>query len=260
MGLFSSRYGKQDQPNASEPDAGKGGGEPSPEELLASLDPKFRDALLAMYHGEEQVGNDGAKFPTDGVTKIAAGDAMALFDMVMATNARNTLEIGMAYGFSTICFLAAIAENGAGHHIAIDPFQRADWNGIGLAHATALAPEFADGSAFTFLEDRSDRVSADLVRAGKKFDLIFIDGNHRFDDVLVDFYLYDQVCEVGGHIILDDMWMATVQTVVSFLETNRVNFERVPDHPRHNQAVFKKVSEDTRHWADFHPFSMGKYR
>jgi hypothetical protein len=33
----------------------------------------------------------------------------------------------MAYGYSTLYFLAAIARNQTGHHTAIDPFQHSVW-------------------------------------------------------------------------------------------------------------------------------------
>lgn len=38
----------------------------------------------------------------------------------------------MAYGYSTINFLAAFCENHLGHHTAIDSYQRCKWKGIGL--------------------------------------------------------------------------------------------------------------------------------
>lgn len=241
-------------------ESGKGSKENSEdlslEEFLAPLREDFRAALLSMYNGDAQFGNDDQKFTIDEITRISAGDGMALYDLAVATKAKNTIEIGMAYGFSTICFLAAIAKNGAGHHTSIDPFQRSHWNGIGLAHAMSLAPMIDGQSSFTFLDDRSDRVSADLARAEEKFDLIFIDGNHRYDDVLVDFYLFAQICEAGGHIVFDDMWMSSVQTVVSFIETNRVDFVRVRNHSRCNQAIFRKIAEDERPWDDFQPFTV----
>ena len=59
-----------------------------------------------------------------------------------------------------------------------------------------------------------------LSKAGK-FDFIFIDGNHRFDDVLVDFYLSDQLISPGGLIVFDDMWMRSVRTTINFILTNR---------------------------------------
>ena len=95
---------------------------------------------------------------------------------------------------------------------------------------TVWAPPRLGGSTskrFTLIEDYSIHVLSDFIRAGKSFDFIFIDGNHRFDDVLVDFYLADQVLEVGGLMVLDDTWMASIRTVLAFVLANRA-YEIVP--------------------------------
>ena len=48
----------------------------------------------------------------------------------------------------------------------------------------------------------------------KAFDFIFVDGAHRFDDVLVDFYLIrPSARKVGGLMVLDDIWMASIRTL-----------------------------------------------
>src|SRR6202022_4427641 len=173
------------------------------EVVLAPLNADFRSALLSMYRGEAQLGADGLLHPIDQVTKISASQGMWLYDLCVSLKPKSTLEIGMAYGYSTLYFLAAITKNRIGQHTAIDPFQSSYWHGIGLVHANAHAPATRP-DAFRLIEDRSDRVATDLARSNATFDLIFIDGNHRFDDVLVDFYLYAQLCAMGGHIILDD--------------------------------------------------------
>lgn len=50
--------------------------------------------------------------------------------------------------------------------------------------------------------------------AAEKFDLIFIDGSHRFDDVLVDFTLAAELCPIGGSIVFDDAFMKSIWTVI----------------------------------------------
>jgi len=86
------------------------------------------------------------------------------------------------------------------------------------------------------------------------FDLIFIDGNHRFDDVLTDFYLYAPLCSMGGTIVFDDLWMPSIQTAMAFLRTNRVDFaERASPIP--NISVFTRVSDDLRNWGEFREFA-----
>jgi predicted O-methyltransferase YrrM len=225
------------------------------EDLLKPLDLNFRSALLSMYRGEPQLGTDGKRHSVDGVTRISPTQGMYLYELCLLVKPRSILEIGMAYGYSTIYFLASIAKNQFGRHVAIDPYQNSYWKGIGLAHAQTLASVTAKNSTFQLFEDRSDRVVTDLARSRSFFDLIFIDGNHRFDDVLVDFYLYAQLCNVGGYMIFDDMWMNSVRTVVSFVRTNRIDFVEVPT-AESNICVFKKVGQDSRNWDDFHNFPV----
>ncbi len=161
----------------------------------------------------------------------------------------------MASGFSTLYFLAAATKNQTGFHTAIDPFQRSRWHGIDLTHANEYAPKWGSENAFCLIEDRSDRVATDLARADKRYDVIFIDGNHRFDDVLVDFYLYAQLCTIGGRIIFDDMWMSSVQTAVDFIRTNRSDFMELHSSFS-NVTIFQKLSEDNRRWNEFQEFKV----
>jgi len=232
--------------------------EPNPkpmEEILAGLDPNFRTTLLSMYRGEPQLGADGQFHTLDSITKISPSQGMWLYDLCLSVKPGSTLEIGMAYGYSTLYFLAAIARNQTGHHTAVDPFQISYWHGIGLAHANSHLPTAGKDSVFCFIEDRSDRVATDLARSNSRFDLIFIDGNHCFDAVLVDFYLYAPLCAIGGRIVFDDLWMSSVQTVVAFLRTNRTDFvELTVDEP--NVCVFQRVGDDFRKWDHFQEFAM----
>ena len=78
-------------------------------------------------------------------------------------------------------------------------------------------------------------------------------GDHRFDRVLFDFSLASFVCEPGGHIILDDMWMPSIQRVASFIRLNRPDFTEVRT-PVRNVAVFRMTGADTRQWDHFVPF------
>jgi predicted O-methyltransferase YrrM len=103
------------------------------------------------------------------------------------------------------------------------------------------------------IQELSERAAVDLTRAGRKFDVIFIDGNHRFDNVLVDFTLLANLCNAGGHVIMDDMWMKSVHTASSFIKRNRDDFALVST-PIRNISVFKKIGEDKRPWDHFVAF------
>jgi predicted O-methyltransferase YrrM len=226
---------------------------PATEQILADLAPPFREALLSMYRGEPQLGLDGQRHAIDTLCKIFPSQGMWLYEMCRSLKPAATLEIGMCYGFSTLFFLAAIAKNGTGRHTAVDPCERSHWYGIGLTHVRALGME----PSFRFAEDRSDRAATDLAREDAKFGLIFLDGSHRFDDVLVDFYLYAPLCEVGGRVIFDDMWMKSIQTAAAFVRTNRKDFVELPK-PHENIAVFERIAADAREWDHFEVFEVAR--
>jgi hypothetical protein len=61
--------------------------------------------------------------------------------LVRELKPENSLEIGLAFGFSTMYFLAAIHANGSGHHVAVDPFQYEWWHGIGVAREKVVGIE-----------------------------------------------------------------------------------------------------------------------
>jgi predicted O-methyltransferase YrrM len=225
--------------------------EPPIEEVLGPLDNPFRTALLSMYREEPQLGCDGQYHSLDTQTRIAPQQGMWLYKLYCESKPKSSLEVGVAYGFSTIFFLAALAKNGSGNHTAIDPFQKSVWHGIGLQKITETHSE----AVTRFMEDYSFHAVTDLARAGRTFEFIFIDGNHRFDDVLVDFTLCALLCPIGGLIIFDDMWMPSVQTAVSFIRSNRPDFVEIP-FPTTNMAMFRRNTADGRVWTHFIKFGV----
>jgi predicted O-methyltransferase YrrM len=86
------------------------------------------------------------------------------------------------------------------------------------------------------------------------FDFIFIDGAHRFDDVVVDFYLADKVLKVGGLMVLDDTWMASVASVANFILANRAY--EIVEQKSPKMVALRKVADDARHWRHFRPFRV----
>jgi predicted O-methyltransferase YrrM len=223
----------------------------APEQMLSPLEEPFRSALLSMYRNEAQEGLDQGLHPIDPSLRIPTSQGMWLYENCRTRRLRSILEIGTCYGYSALFILAAISKNAVGHLTSIDPFERTWWHGIALRSIEKAGA----GQYFRYIEDRSDRAGIDLAREGAKFDLIFIDGNHRFDDVLTDFYLFAQLCEKGGQVVFDDMWMPSIRTVVSFVRANRADFREAPNAD-HNIAVFEKVDEDPRDWNHFRPFSI----
>lgn len=222
---------------------------------LAVLGPACADALRSMYASEPQRASDGRLVPIDDTTRISVDEGLALFGLVVDNAVTDTLEVGLAYGFSTLYLLAGLSRVGGGRHVAVDPYQGSDWDGIGVTVAGRVLAQLPAMSAadFTHLPMRSESALVDAARTGRRFGLIFIDGYHRFDDVLVDFTLAAHLCPIGGIIVLHDMWLMSIRAVASFLRTNRADFVEI-DTGCPNLVAVRRVADDQRMWDHFRPF------
>ena len=223
------------------------------------IDIVFRERLDSLYAGEPQPGVDATRHQIDATTRISPDEGLALVCLATRVAATHTLEVGLGYGFSTAYLLAALANRrqaDAVTHLAIDPFQLTDWKGIGITTAgdlVAASPWLSD-SSFHCVQERSDIALAGLLKEGRFFDLAFIDGYHRFDDVLVDFTLVAQMCPAGGVIILHDMWLPGIASIAGFIRSNRADFAEVQTGCENLFAVMR-VGDDIRNWDHFEPFA-----
>jgi predicted O-methyltransferase YrrM len=228
---------------------------PLPEEILSPLPQPFRSTLLSMYKGEPQFGLDGERHHLDEITRISPEQGLWMYRLCREVKANTTLEIGLAYGFSTVYFLAAIRENGVGHHTAVDPFQ-SHWHGIGRQQSRSL--DMSD--SFRFIEEKSFSALVHFAERGEMFDVIFIDGDHLFEGAFVDFVLSAQLCPLGGCIVLDDMWMPSIRMAAAFIRSNRKDFEEIAT-PLSNVAAFRRIGTDARDWRHYVEFGeIGKRR
>lgn len=207
------------------------------------------DVLADMYALPALEGDGGVPVPLQQTTRIPIPEGAELHRLIRSGGFTRTLEIGFAYGFSTVWMLDALAGASGSVHVAVDPKERTHWGGVGLRQVERLAlPE----GAFSWREQTAVGALSRLVDEGARFEFVFIDGSHRFDDVIVDSCLADQLLAVGGLLVFDDMWMQSVRAAASFLRTNRA-YRQVPQQVR-NMAVFQKLAEDDRPWNHYRPF------
>jgi predicted O-methyltransferase YrrM len=146
----------------------------------------------------------------------AAGEALR--DLAIAERATRTIEVGLALGMSALFLAAAVTsvDAAAGRHVAIDPFQGESWDGAGLATLRAAGVE----GVVEVIEEESALALPELARHGREFDLAFVDGDHRFESVLLDLTFMDRLIRPGGLIVVDDMWMPGVRLAVAYVERN----------------------------------------
>lgn len=131
----------------------------------------------------------------------------------------RTLEVGLAFGGSALVFTSSHRESGrppGRQHTAIDPFQTQAWNQAGLVTIErADLREFLD-----FRELLSSAALPQLVAEGARYELIYIDGSHIFEDVFIDFYYSTRLLAEGGVVAFDDCADPHVRKVIKFIRSN----------------------------------------
>jgi predicted O-methyltransferase YrrM len=182
-------------------------------------------------------------------TRISIEQGCSLNKILREANVSRTLEVGFAYGFSTIWILDTLLNKTNALHIAVDPTEKIMWKGVGLKQVEKLT----GGKFFQWENDWAIHSLTRLISKKQKFDFIFIDGNHRFDDVIVDFYLSDQLIEPNGLIAFDDMWMTSIKKATAFI-TKNYSYEIVQQNVS-NMLVLRKIENDRRKWNHFVDFN-----
>ena len=116
------------------------------------------------------VAPDGSTVALD--YHISPDEGAAIQRLIREIKPRVTLEVGCAYGVSTLFICEALAEVGGERHIIIDPIQERGWNGIGLF--TAKRAGF--GELIEFHEEPSHSALPSLVTMQRRVDFALIDG------------------------------------------------------------------------------------
>ncbi|MBI4968607.1 MAG: class I SAM-dependent methyltransferase [Rhodospirillales bacterium] len=187
----------------------------------------------------------------DAGGEIGKAEIDALYNLVRHLKPQATLEVGLAKGTSAITILAALVDAGIAVpvHRAIDPFQSVVYKRNGLRNAAHCG----FGENLVLIEDSSHRALPYLLMSEKRrFDFVFLDGNHLFDFTFLEWFYCDKMLPVGGTILFDDADMPAVAAVINFLATN-LPYEVVTISARLRLAI--KTGEDGRLWSDFTPFA-----
>lgn len=189
-----------------------------------------------------------------GVVRLSGEQAGLLAYLATACPKPLSIEIGFGMGSSAAVILGARRLIGKPFaHLIYDPFGLS--NGRGQVVQSYLQERFPKN--FRRLKKRSEIGLASLVdqRGAGIAGLIFIDGGHRFENVMTDFVLADLLCCVGGYIVLDDAWFPAIETVVRYVERNRPDYA-VAHLAVPNCTVLKRIGPDKRDWDDFKPFEV----
>lgn len=186
----------------------------------------------------------------ESTISIKPHEADVLNDLVVEYGVNNALEIGLAYGASAMAMLGA---NTKLHLTSCDPFQEVDYQNAGLRKIESAQYE----GRHTHISELSDRALPKLLDDNQSYQLIFIDGDHKFSGAFVDFHYASQMVEPGGVIVFHDLWMRALILIKSYIKNNRPDLVEIPVKSS-NMCAFKRVGTDQRDGMVFSEFHTRK--
>jgi hypothetical protein len=115
----------------------------------------------------------------------------------------------MGWGVSTLTILQSLFEtmSYSQPHVVIDPYQSSVFGDAALSALRNLAIS----ESVEFYGERSELVLPELVKKGRHFDFVFVDGDHKLHSVFTDFRSIDLLLEPGGIVVFDDVNLGAVK-------------------------------------------------
>jgi predicted O-methyltransferase YrrM len=171
--------------------------------------------LQSILYSGSVVTRDGTNRPL-GDHHIPEDEGDFLQKTIRDVQPQVSLEVGCAYGVSSLYICEALRQVNATKHIIIDAYQHEIFDGIGLANLQRAGYN----DLISFFETLSFKSLTYLTEERTMIDFAFIDGQHTFDHVLVDFFLIDKLLKPGGIVVLDDVSFPSIRSVCRYVLLN----------------------------------------
>lgn len=169
--------------------------------------------------GAERLRQVRERLALDELAPVAIGpeEGAALRGWVRGERAERTIETGLGYAVSTLFICEGLIANGLGaRHVAVDPR-------VPNGHVDAGLRLLEDAGVRELVEfhaERSDVVLPRLLADGRRFDLAFVDGNHRFEGVFLDLVYCGRLLSPGAVVFADDLQLPAVRRATGFCVGN----------------------------------------
>lgn len=231
---------------------------PSPGEMATELEELVAECDAARRCVEAVV--KGCFSHPDGRSESLFDIRLPLAQLALLTHlgkkcpARLSIDIGFGMGTSATIIMAARRSMGARfEHLAFDPWGLPE--GRGTLVQEYLDTEFA--AQFRRCWKVSELGMPQLIdeRGPGTAGLVFIDGFHTFEQVMVDFVMSDLLVAVGGYIVFDDAYFPAIEAVVEYIRRNRPDYA-VSHLPVVNTSIAQKISATRPDWDAFRPFPV----
>lgn len=124
----------------------------------------------------------------------------------------KTIEVGCAYGLSSLFICEGLKDRRGASHTIIDPGQSLVWHDVGVSQLERVGYDF-----FNILRVPSELALPQLLlEQPAAYDLVFIDGWHTFDQTVLDLYYACRLIREGGYVVIDDCNWPAVAAAVSY--------------------------------------------
>jgi predicted O-methyltransferase YrrM len=166
--------------------------------------------LQNVFESKEFINNKGETIKIHSET--SEKQCEFLQNIIRENKFKNSIEIGFAYGLSTLAIVEEVTKNG-GRHVVIDKFENNAWGGNGLD----LINQAGYSGQLEFYEEFCYQALPKFLDNGRTFDFAYIDSTKQLDWLLVDFFYLDKLMEVNGIIVFDDVRWPSVRKLLRYI-------------------------------------------
>lgn len=198
----------------------------------------MHELIREIFEAQQVTDEHDNVYPLHSAISRAEGEF--LYSLIQQNDVQRALEIGCAFGISSLYICSALSQKQSAKHVIIDPYQMSTpWYGVGISNLKRAGFSF-----FELIQEPSEIALPALLKSEQHFDFAFIDGWHTFDHALVDFFYINRLLEVPGIVVFDDVDYPQLKKLVRYV-SNYPCYEllgTLPNYYRLRDSIALKVS------------------
>lgn len=172
----------------------------------------MRSIIEEIYAGQRVKGSSGMEHRLHSAVDPEEGQFLERIIKADPT-IKRTLEVGCAYGLSSLHICAGLWGRPAARHTILDPFQDSQWDGAGIRNLEEAGVDY-----FEWLEEVSEIALPRLLEEREGgYDLVFVDGWHTLDHTLLDCFYATRLLRTGGYLVVDDITLPPVRRALGYV-------------------------------------------